>query len=69
MSGYDTWPLERFLSQPFFVAEVFTGSPGVAGRNEGLPDDSVWSARRPASFMVGNIDEAIAKPESSKAKG
>merc|ERR1711930_44630 len=60
--------IERFLSQPFFVAEVFTGSPGkyvtlaetVVGLNiilEGcldqLPEQSF--------YLVGNIDEVFAK--------
>lgn len=60
--------IERFLSQPFFVAEVFTGSPGkyvtladtikgfqmiLKGELDSLPEQ--------AFYMVGNIDEAIAK--------
>ncbi|KAL3646588.1 hypothetical protein CASFOL_009555 [Castilleja foliolosa] len=60
--------IERFLSQPFFVAEVFTGSPGkyvglaetirgfqliLSGELDGLPEQ--------AFFLVGNIDEAAAK--------
>jgi F-type H+-transporting ATPase subunit beta len=60
--------IERFLSQPFFVAEVFTGSPrkyvGLAetirgfklilsGELDGLPEQ--------AFYLVGNIDEATAK--------
>jgi F-type H+/Na+-transporting ATPase subunit beta len=60
--------IERFLSQPFFVAEVFTGSPGklvdladtikgfkglVEGKYDHLPEA--------AFYMVGNIDEAIEK--------
>ncbi|DAD49247.1 TPA_asm: hypothetical protein HUJ06_031989 [Nelumbo nucifera] len=40
--------IERFLSQPFFVAEVFTGSPGKLFLPEQL-------------LLVGNIDEATAK--------
>nr|WP_314391418.1 F0F1 ATP synthase subunit beta [uncultured Campylobacter sp.] len=66
--------IERFLSQPFFVAEVFTGSPGkyvsleenIAGFKgilEGKYDDLPESA----FYMVGNIDEAIAKAEKLKA--
>jgi F-type H+-transporting ATPase subunit beta len=62
--------LERFLSQPFHVAEVFTGSPGVlvpladtikgfkglcAGDYDHLPEQ--------AFYMVGTIDEAVAKAE------
>jgi F-type H+-transporting ATPase subunit beta len=60
--------IERFLSQPFFVAEVFTGSPGkyvsltetisgfkliLTGELDDLPEQ--------AFYLVGNIDEAIAK--------
>lgn len=60
--------IERFLSQPFFVAEVFTGSPGkyvglaetirgfnliLSGEFDSLPEQ--------AFYLVGNIDEATAK--------
>ncbi|EJD3102560.1 F0F1 ATP synthase subunit beta [Campylobacter jejuni] len=63
--------IEKFLSQPFFVAEVFTGSPGkyisledtiagfkgiLEGKYDHLPEN--------AFYMVGNIDEAIAKAET-----
>ncbi|THU51371.1 hypothetical protein C4D60_Mb06t30330 [Musa balbisiana] len=59
--------IERFLSQPFFVAEVFTGSPGkyvgvaetirgfqliLSGELDSLPEQ--------AFYLVDNIDEAIA---------
>ncbi|MGE0212309.1 MAG: F0F1 ATP synthase subunit beta [Parvibaculaceae bacterium] len=62
--------IERFLSQPFHVAEVFTGSPGVfveladtikgfkglcAGEYDHLPE--------PAFYMVGTIEEAVKKAE------
>jgi F-type H+-transporting ATPase subunit beta len=62
--------IQRFLSQPFFVAEVFTGSPGkyvslkdtiagfkaiVNGEYDHLPEQ--------AFYMVGSIDEAVAKAE------
>lgn len=65
--------IERFLSQPFFVAEVFTGSPGkyvtladtikgfqmiLSGKLDDLPEQSF--------YMVGNIDEVIAKGEKLK---
>merc|ERR1712224_1040672 len=65
--------IERFLSQPFFVAEVFTGSPGkyvtlnetiqgftiiLNGKLDDLPEQ--------AFYLVGNIDEAIAKAVSLK---
>ncbi|MDR0666644.1 MAG: F0F1 ATP synthase subunit beta [Campylobacteraceae bacterium] len=66
--------IERFLSQPFFVAEVFTGSAGkyvsledtiagfkgiIEGKYDDLPEN--------AFYMVGNIDEAVAKAEKIKA--
>nr|WP_300377247.1 F0F1 ATP synthase subunit beta [Henriciella sp.] len=62
--------VERFLSQPFDVAEVFTGSPGeqvkledtikgfkdlIAGEYDHLPEQ--------AFYMVGNMDQAIKKAE------
>jgi F-type H+-transporting ATPase subunit beta len=65
--------IEKFLSQPFFVAEVFTGSPGkyvsledtikgfkgiLEGEYDHLPES--------AFYMVGGMDEAIAKAEKSK---
>ncbi|MDR3478131.1 MAG: F0F1 ATP synthase subunit beta [Gammaproteobacteria bacterium] len=63
--------IQRFLSQPFFVAEIFTGTPGkyvpiketirgfkgiVAGDYDHLPEQ--------AFYMVGSIDEAIEKAKS-----
>lgn len=66
--------IEKFLSQPFFVAEVFTGSPGkyisleetitgfkgiLEGKYDDLPEN--------AFYMVGNIDEAIEKANKLKA--
>ena len=65
--------VERFLSQPFFVAEIFTGSPGkyvsledtikgfrmiLNGELDDLPEQ--------AFYLVGNIDEAISKAETLK---
>jgi len=65
--------VERFLSQPFFVAEIFTGSPGeyvsledtikgfnmiLTGELDDLPEQSF--------YLVGNIDQAIAKAETLK---
>ncbi len=65
--------IERFLSQPFHVAEVFTGSPGkyvplketirgfkglLAGDYDHLPEQ--------AFYMVGSIDEAIEKANKLK---
>ena len=67
--------IERFLSQPFFVAEVFTGSPGklvdladtlkgfkglVEGKYDHLPEA--------AFYMVGNIDGAIEKGKKLAAE-
>lgn len=66
--------IEKFLSQPFFVAEVFTGSPGkyvtledtingfkaiLEGKYDHLPEN--------AFYMVGNIEEVVAKAEKLKA--
>ena len=63
--------IQRFLSQPFFVAEVFTGSPGkyvslketirgfkgiVGGEYDHLPEQ--------AFYMVGTIDEAVEKAKT-----
>ena len=67
--------IQRFLSQPFHVAEVFTGSPGVfvqleetirgfseilAGKHDDLPEN--------AFYMVGTIDEAIEKAKKLAAE-
>lgn len=67
--------IERFLSQPFFVAEVFTGSPGkyvsledtIAGF-KGILDGKYDNLPEMSFYMVGGIDEAIAKAESLKSK-
>jgi F-type H+-transporting ATPase subunit beta len=70
--------IEKFLSQPFFVAEIFTGMPGkyvkleetikgfnmiLAGELDQLPEA--------AFYLVGNIDEVKAKAEKilAEAKG
>jgi F-type H+-transporting ATPase subunit beta len=60
--------IQRFLSQPFFVAEAFTGSPGkyvtlkdtvkgfkeiAEGKHDDLPEQ--------AFYMVGTIEEAVEK--------
>ncbi|MCR4941839.1 MAG: F0F1 ATP synthase subunit beta [Campylobacter sp.] len=66
--------IERFLSQPFFVAEVFTGSPGkyveleknIAGF-KGILEGKYDHLPEAAFYMVGDIDEAIAKAEKIKA--
>nr|UCS09698.1 CF1 beta subunit of ATP synthase [Oedocladium prescottii] len=60
--------IERFLSQPFFVAEVFTGSPGkycslaetIDGFNKILGGE-LDSLPEQAFYLVGTIDEAITK--------
>lgn len=68
--------IEKFLSQPFFVAEVFTGSPGkyvtleesikgfnmiLSGELDDLPEQ--------AFYLKGNIDEVIETAEKMKAEG
>jgi F-type H+-transporting ATPase subunit beta len=67
--------IERFLSQPFFVAEVFTGLPGkyvsiekniegfkkiLSGEMDELPEQ--------AFYLVGDIDEAVEKAEKLKSE-
>ncbi len=60
--------IQRFLSQPFFVAEVFTGSPGkyvslkdtIAGF-QGILDGEYDALPEQAFYMVGSIDEAVEK--------
>jgi F-type H+-transporting ATPase subunit beta len=60
--------IERFLSQPFHVAEIFTGSPGkyvslkdtIAGF-QGILDGQYDDLPEQAFYMVGSIDEAIEK--------
>jgi F-type H+-transporting ATPase subunit beta len=64
--------IERFLSQPMFVAEAFTGQPGkfvrledtIAGFTEIL-DGKHDDLPEQAFYMVGTIDEAVAKGRSS----
>ena len=63
--------IQRFLSQPFFVAEVFTGSPGkyvslkdtIAGF-KGIVDGEYDSIPEQAFYMVGSIDEVVEKAKS-----
>jgi len=65
--------VERFLSQPFFVAEVFTGSPGkyvsladgITGFNDVL-DGKYDDLPEQAFYLVGDINEAIEKAEQLK---
>ena len=62
--------IERFLSQPFSVAEVFTGSPGkyvslkdtISGF-QGILDGEYDHLPEQAFYMVGSIEEAITKSE------
>ena len=65
--------IERFLSQPFFVAEVFTGSPGkyvelkdTIARFQGILDGKYDHIPEMAFYMVGGIDEVLAKAEKMK---
>ena len=60
--------IQKFLSQPFHVAEVFTGTPGVFVKLEdtikgfkGLVDGEYDDLPEAAFYMVGTIDEAIEK--------
>ncbi len=60
--------IQRFLSQPFFVAEVFTGSPGVLVGLEdtikgfkGIVDGDYDHLPEAAFYMVGTIEEALEK--------
>ncbi len=67
--------IQRFLSQPFFVAEVFTGSPGkyvkVADTIKGFKeilDGELDDMPEQAFYMVGTIEEAKEKAEKLKSK-
>ncbi len=67
--------VERYLSQPFHVAEVFTGSPGVYVTLEetikgfkGLLSGEFDELPEAAFYMVGSMDEAVAKAEKMKEK-
>ena len=68
--------IQRFLSQPFFVAEAFTGTPGVyvplketirgfkeivEGKHDSLPEQ--------AFYMVGTIDQAVARAQELEGRG
>jgi F-type H+/Na+-transporting ATPase subunit beta len=66
--------MQRFLSQPFHVAEVFTGTPGVFVKLEdtikafkGILAGEYDSLPEPAFYMVGTIDEAVAKAKKLEA--
>ena len=67
--------IERFLSQPFFVAEVFTGSPGKLVALEdtikgfrGLVDGEYDHLPEAAFYMVGTIEEAVEKAQKLAAE-
>jgi len=67
--------IERFLSQPFFVAEVFTGSPGKLVALEdtikgfkGLVNGDYDHLPEAAFYMVGSIDEAVEKAQRLTAE-
>jgi F-type H+-transporting ATPase subunit beta len=67
--------IERFLSQPFHVAEVFTGSPGVFVNLadtikgfKGLCQGDYDHLPEAAFYMVGTIEEAVAKAEKLAAE-
>ena len=63
--------LQRFLSQPFFVAEVFTGAPGkyvtlketIAGF-KAIVDGEYDHLPEQAFYMVGPIEEAVEKAKT-----
>ncbi|ART63260.1 F0F1 ATP synthase subunit beta [Kushneria marisflavi] len=63
--------IQRFLSQPFFVAEIFTGAPGkyvslkeTIRAFQGILNGDYDHMPEQAFYMVGTIDEAIEKAES-----
>jgi F-type H+-transporting ATPase subunit beta len=67
--------IEKFLSQPFFVAEVFTGSPGkyVSLENtikgfKGILNGEYDHLPESAFYMVGDMNEAIEKAAKQKSK-
>jgi F-type H+-transporting ATPase subunit beta len=67
--------IERFLSQPFHVAEAFTNSPGVLvdikdtiRGFKGLCDGEYDHLPEPAFYMVGTIEQAIAKAQKLAAE-
>jgi len=68
--------LQRFLSQPFTVAEIFTGAPGVYAKKDetikgfkGILAGDYDHLPEQAFYMVGSIDDAVAKAEKMQAKG
>ncbi len=68
--------IERFLSQPFHVAEVFTGSPGkyvplkeTISSFKGILNGDYDDLPEQAFYMVGTIEEAVEKAKEMKSKG
>jgi F-type H+-transporting ATPase subunit beta len=74
LTVYRARKIQRFLTQPFFVAEAFTNQPGkyvplretvrgfteiLAGQHDDLPEQ--------AFYMVGSIDEAVEKAQRMRA--
>jgi F-type H+-transporting ATPase subunit beta len=66
--------MQRFLSQPFHVAEIFTGTPGVFVSLEetirgfkGIVEGEYDHLPEAAFYMVGNIDEAVEKAKALAA--
>ncbi len=64
--------MQRFLSQPFFVAEVFTGAPGkyvslkeTISNFKAILDGEYDHLPEQAFYMCGNIEEAVAKAEKA----
>jgi F-type H+-transporting ATPase subunit beta len=67
--------IQRFLSQPFHVAEVFTGSPGVFVKLEdtikgfkGIVEGKYDELPESAFYMVGTIEEAVEKAKKMAAE-
>ena len=67
--------IQRFLSQPFHVAEVFTGTPGVFVKLEdtikgfkGILEGKYDDIPEQAFYMVGTIEDVLAKAEAMKNK-
>ena len=67
--------IERFLSQPFHVAEVFTGSPGkyvslkeTISSFKGILNGDYDELPEQAFYMVGTIEEAVEKAKEMKSK-
>ncbi len=75
LSVYRARKIQKFLSQPFFVAEVFAGSPGkyvplkeTIASFKGIVDGEYDHLPEQAFYMVGGIDEAIEKAKKLAEK-